>query len=685
MVQDAAGCYDSINVTINEPPAIVINVLNMEDNACNGGAAGVIDVQATGGSNGAVFSYTWSNLGGPQFATGPSVGSLAAGTYVVTASYLNPQGQTCSNPDTLEIFEPLPMDLSLVVGNIGCSGQATGSLEAVVANIVDPLSYAWSNNATLNQAINGDLAPGNYSVTVTDGNGCTESESGTVELVGNPMTLSSTVDHVNCFNGNDGSATINISGGTPGYVVNWPLGVIGNGNSAQNLEAGLYVVQVIDANNCDMTLNVTVNEPSVLAVNIQNIVDVLCYGQANGQATAGITGGTTSYQVLWNNGETNVNAVALPQGNIAVTVTDANGCTATDSDTMDEPQPLTAVVGITEPSCFGGNDGVGEVTINGGTPNYTADWSNSSTNGEIVNNLTAGNQSVTVTDANGCQVVQNFNLFEPAAMTANFNITGDVCGDLVANGSASVTISGGTPNYSYTWDQGSSVTSTQSNLNDGPIQVVVSDNNGCIQNFTANIPVIETPVASFVSTPEFDPLSTVISGYLPLEVSFDDQSLYGSSSSWNWGNDTQTFSTGTDITHEFDSLGYHNVTLTVTGPGGCTSDLDFIVFVYDSAQIASFNFFTPNNDGYNDVYRVSCENFYGGVYYDCGEFTVREFSGKILNRWGSVVYEWTDVNKGWDGKINGQPATEGQYLFLGNAKLYDGKEFEFQEWLNLSR
>jgi gliding motility-associated-like protein len=352
---------------------------------------------------------------------------------------------------------------------------------------------------------------------------------------------------------------------------------------------------------------------------------------------------------------------------------------------MDEPQPLTAVVGITEPSCFGGNDGVGEVTINGGTPGYTADWSNSSTNGEIVNNLSAGNQTVTVTDANGCQVIQNFNLFEPAAMTATFNITGDVCGDLVANGSASVTISGGTPNYSYTWDQGSSITSTQSNVNDGPIQVIVSDNNGCIQNFTANIPVIETPVASFISNPEFDPLSTVISGYLPLEVSFDDQSLYGISSSWNWGDNTQTFSAGTDITHEFDSLGYHNVTLTVTGPGGCTSDLDFIVFVYDSAQIASFNFFTPNNDGYNDVYRVSCENFYGGVYYDCGEFTVREFSGKILNRWGSVVYEWTDVNKGWDGKINGQPATEGQYLFLGNAKLYDGKEFEFQEWLNLSR
>ena len=685
MVQDAAGCYDSINVTINEPPAIVINVLSMDDNECNGGAAGAIDVQASGGSTGAVFSYAWSHLGGAQFATGPTVGNLAAGTYVVTASYLNPQGQTCTNPDTLEIFEPLPMDLSLNIGNIGCSGQATGSVTAVVANIVDPLSYNWTEFPGLDQATINNLTPGTYHVTVTDGNGCTESEAGTVLLQGNPMTISANVQNVSCFNGSNGQVTVNISGGTPNYSLTWPVGVNGNGFSAQNLIAGTYSVVVVDASNCDMTLNFSVTQPQALVANIQNIQSVLCYGESNGQATVNISGGTTNYQVLWSTNENTILADAIPVGNFNVTVTDAHGCTATDSDVMIQPQPLTAIVGITEPSCHGGNDGIGEVIIAGGTPNYIADWSGSNLNGIIVNNLIAGNQSVTVTDNNGCTVTQNFNMFEPSAVTVTFDVTGDVCGDNVASGQIVANASGGTPNYDYQWSEGTSTTATLSNINDGSVNLVVTDNNGCIFNFNTNVPVIETPVAHFTSNPAFEPLSTVIEGYLPLEVSFIDDSQYGATSSWNWTDGSQTNTTGTSVTHLFDSLGYHNVSMTVTGPGGCTSVLDFIVFVYDSAQIASFNFFSPNDDGLNDIFRVSCENFYGGVYYDCGEFTVRDFHGQIFNRWGNMIYEWTDVNKGWDGKLNGQPASEGQYLFLAHAKLYDGKEFDFHEWINLSR
>ena len=122
-----------------------------------------------------------------------------------------------------------------------------------------------------------------------------------------------------------------------------------------------------------------------------------------------------------------------------------------------------------------------------------------------------------------------------------------------------------------------------------------------------------------------------------------------------------------------------------TGPGGCTDVKTFVVFVYDFAELASFNVFSPNGDGENDVYRVSCENFNGGFYYDCGEFTVEKFSGKIFNRWGNLVYEWNSVNKGWDGKINGNPATEGQYLFIGNIKMYDGTSYDFNEWLMLMR
>ncbi len=684
LVTDAAGCYDSIPVIINQPNPIVINVLNTDDNACFGGAQGAIDVQATGGANNVNFTYAWSTIGGPVFANTPNINNLEANTYVITASYINTLGQTCANPDTIQIYEPLPMGLNLNVTNIGCSGAGLGSIEAVIDNPIYPITYNWNGFPNDIDSVLNNIPAGNYSLSVTDPNGCTETQSATVVASGNVINTTADIQNVSCANGNNGEIVLTPSGGAPDYTFDWENN-ISNGNTATNLVAGNYDVTVTDANGCAVNFSFDITQPQPLSIEIQNIVPVLCNNGSNGQATALVTGGVLNYNVIWSNLESGNFADALSAGNFSVTVTDGNGCTASDNAVMTEPQPYVVTVNTVQPSCNGGNDGQGIATVTGGTPDYNFVWSQSNLSAASVNNLTAGAQSVTVTDANGCVQIQNFTLQQPTAIQANFNVTNDVCGDSLATGALSVTINGGTPNYQYSWLNQTSTSNVQSNLNNGTYYVTVTDNNGCIETFNSTVGTIETPVANF-AIDSLIMVNDTVEGYIPLDLTIFDLSAYNSQVQYIWGDgETSEIAEGLTTNHIFDSLGYFNVIMNVTGPGGCTDSKTFTVFVYDFAELASFNVFSPNNDGENDVYRVSCENFNGGFYYDCGEFTVEKFKGTIFNRWGNTVYEWDNVNKGWDGKINGNPAAEGQYLFIGTIKMFDNTVYEFQEWLTLMR
>jgi gliding motility-associated-like protein len=678
MITDGAGCVDSIEVNITEPAAIVIDVLTAEDNVCNGGNGGIFNVLASGGAANAVFSYSWSSLGGPSFATTPNVSGLSSGVYVITASYVNAAGQVCSNPDTLEIFEPLPMFIMMDVTDIACSGAGAGSITANPVNAPEPFDYSWVNfpNNTTNTLDN--IPAGVYTVIVTDANGCSESQSATIDITSTAMTLISDVQDVSCANGSDGEATINITGGIPDYSFDW--GSNANNQTTQtvnNLSAGLYTVMVTDGAGCEMTVNVTVDQPEALVVSISGIVPPTCVGIANGQASVNVSGGTPDYQTIWNNGSQSLAPINLSAGGINVTVTDANGCSASSNAIMTSPLAMSATINTTNTLCNGSADGTANVIVSGGTPGYDIVWSGSNLTGSQVDNLSAGSQSVSITDQNGCLYSQSFNIDSPLPITASFTSIDDICGDLLASGSLTVNASGGVGNYQYTWAEGGN-TNTQSNLNSGNYSVSVSDANGCIEVLMGTVEESNAPVANISSN--------VISGYLPLDVVFNDNSLNGETTSWHFGNsDSVNTVTGTSVEYQFTNLGYDTVFVEVTGPGGCIDNYASIILVYDSATVVSFNVFTPNGDSLNDVFRLACENFLGGFYYDCGDFTVQKFDGRIYNRWGSEIYSWQNINGGWDGTINGNEASEGQYLFIGRVDMWDGSKYDFHQWLSLTR
>src|SRR5206468_1059440 len=197
-----------------------------------------------------------------------------------------------------------------------------------------------------------------------------------------------------------GSIDLTVTGGTAPYSYLWSTGAISEDLSA--LVAGNYSVTVTDAKGCTATQSVTIGQPAAALAVSDTHVDVNCFGGSTGSIDLTVSGGTTPYSYLWNNGSISQDLSALVAGDYSVTVTDAKGCTATQSVTIARPAAALAV-GEThvDVSCFGGSTGSIDLTVTGGTAPYSYLWSTGAIS-EDLSALAAGLYSVTVTDAKGC-------------------------------------------------------------------------------------------------------------------------------------------------------------------------------------------------------------------------------------------------------------------------------------------
>ena len=279
--------------------------------------------------------------------------------------------------------------------------MSNGSATASGSGGTSPYTFAWSNSATT-ASITG-LSAGSYTVTVTDANSCTSTSSVTITEPAILVASASTTQNVTIFGSNDGSATVNESGGTPNYTYNWSNG--GTAATITNLFSGTYSVTITDGNGCTAVDQVTINEPNSIELSMRLDSNVSCTGGTNGGAGVSITGGVKPYSVLWSNSLTDSTITGLAAGTYSVTVTDANGGTAVNDTTITEPAQLVATANlVNSASCAATNDGAAQVSITGGSLPYSIIWSNSATTAAI-NSLFAGTYTVTVTDGNNCTTV----------------------------------------------------------------------------------------------------------------------------------------------------------------------------------------------------------------------------------------------------------------------------------------
>ncbi len=312
--------------------------------------------------------------------------------------------------------------------------------------------------------------------------------------VGAPPTLSTAVNNIPC-NGGVGSATVTPTGGFPPLTYVWNTSPQQTTATATGLTAGSYTATVSDAYGCSATSVVTITDPPPLTSNVTT-QGATC-GMANGSASVTVGGGTPSYTFNWSNGSTTASATGMPSGPYTYTVTDQNGCTITGSTNISVANgPTVTATPVTNVLCNGNATGSASATQTGGTAPYTYAWGTSPVQTtQVATGLAAGTYSVIVIDVNGCSSSSLVTITQPPALAATISSTNVSCfgGN---NGTASVTRSGGTPGYNYSWSP-SGTGPNPTGLPAGQYTVVITDANGCTTVQTTNI---TQPLALNVST-----------------------------------------------------------------------------------------------------------------------------------------------------------------------------------------
>jgi hypothetical protein len=387
---------------------------------CYGGSTGSATAIAVNGTP--PYNYLWNTGANTQ-----TIESLAAGAYSVTVTDSN----QCPTANTAVVSEPTLLSVNVQATAQSAVGVHDGTATAIASGGTGGYQFLWSNG-NVGQTI-GNLAPGTYSVTVTDANGCMASATANVPSVNcNNFVAQIQASDLTCFGMNNGTATVSASSNALPIGFNWSTGA--NSQSVENLAAGTYWVTVSDNAGCTAELVTAITQPPLLTLTV-SVTHETIVGAKNGTASASAVGGVSlpggGYSFLWNNGATSAAISDLAPGSYTVTVTDANDCTASKTVEVEGVNcSISIQLNTTAASCTTVADGSAEVTtVMGGNAPYNYKWSNGSTN-FFVQNLLPGTYTVTVSDAAGCSVVESLTIADndfspPTAVAKNITVVLD--------------------------------------------------------------------------------------------------------------------------------------------------------------------------------------------------------------------------------------------------------------------
>ncbi len=465
---DASGCTGSQTIIITQPAnGIAFNAFATTAPSCFGGNNGTATANVAGGT--APYGYLWSANANNQITQ--TATALAMGTYTVTVS----DDSLCTASATVSITQPAQIQIAGTVINDSCSGNSNGSVTLVITNAVLPISPVWSNNATTQNIAN--LAPGNYTVTVTDHNGCTA--TATYAISSPPaLAINPIATNVKCFGASTGEVIANPSGGTAPYTYVWTPA--GNTDTINNLVAGSYSVTVTDHFGCTISATQQLTQPASGPVfGAATIINDSCNGGSDGSIVVSASGGAGGFTYNWSqNNQLHISAATgLPAGSYTVTAIDANGCTVSQTNTLTQPTAITfGAPVITNVTCAGSTNGSAMIAPTGGTGNYTYTW-NGTPGPNPDSNLVANTYIVVVSDQYGCTFSTTVVITSPPQLGDTVQKQDVQCFG-GSDGSLTIIAGGGTPPYTYLWSNGAT-TQTIDSLPKGNYTCTITDAAGC--------------------------------------------------------------------------------------------------------------------------------------------------------------------------------------------------------------
>jgi len=492
---DANSCVTTNSVNILSAPALTLNGTSF-DLACNTIPTGSITVAPAGGTPGTP-SYTFAWLPGAAI-TGTNgqgtatVTNLPAGNYTLNLT----DGNACITQHTFTLTQPPAITLTAITNSLLCNAVCNGSVVVNAGGGTGALSYSWT--APGNPTLAGSSSPTvtglcantgtfvNYSLTITDNNGCTNVTTYTIDQ---PSALSHTVSLLNpsCSNSCNAVATQTVSGGTSGYTFSWSSSAVTT-SSLGSLCAGNYTATATDAHGCAISTPYTVTPPPAFTGTLTPI-SPLCNNGSNGSITSTLSGAQGTVNYVWSpagSGANPINLSASPVSIYTLVATDQTGCELTLTTTLTNPPPVLASVSATNPVCHNTTDGAASVSFTNATSPTSYTWQSSvgtiTQTSQSIASLSPASYTVIVTDVNTCTALATFTLINPPSYTVTTLVANSTCS--LATGAITVNASGATPGapapYTYTWIAGTTGSgSVVTNVASGVYSVQVTDAAGC--------------------------------------------------------------------------------------------------------------------------------------------------------------------------------------------------------------
>ncbi|UPT66742.1 MAG: tandem-95 repeat protein [Sphingobacteriales bacterium JAD_PAG50586_3] len=414
IVSDVNGCDDTLTFIMTEPEPISIVAVNAPS-FC-GLSNGTIDLTVNGGSGS--YNYEWTDVNGTVLATTEDLFNINGGTYYIEVTDTN----GCSVIDTVIVGDKPPVQISGVITPTNCNGANNGAINvSLVGDGPYIINWTGPNSFTSTDEDLVAIGAGTYIITVQDGNGCTVVDTFVVTAP-NAVAITVVTNNAATCSASNGNIDISVAGGSGTYSYSWtgPNGFTSNSQDLTGLAAGSYTVTVTDASGCSSTQTIVVGSVSNLALAVA-VTNVSCNGLNNGQACANVTGATAPVAYLWSNGDATQCADSLAPGTYVVVITDANGCSASDTIVITEPDAIVVAADIPvypngyNISVANGSDGSIDLTVTGGVLPYQYNWDITTidSTSEDLQNLSCDTFTVTITDANGCAITEEYVLTCP--------------------------------------------------------------------------------------------------------------------------------------------------------------------------------------------------------------------------------------------------------------------------------